>query len=321
MKLHYAFLGAALVLAACGGTSDIDIGGGGGGGDGDGGGGGGLDDDEIIISVEDDVCAGAFVCSGDLSNVTFDNNGTLNDASDDTLTITGLPFDDDPLGAVFTYSGTDTDNGVGIFINNDTSTFNQYLALVRETDGGELIVGVATIEGYQDFGYRGAWVQLNDVTNTIPTLGLVEYTGGYSGFMVLDGSGDQYVTTGNITLEVDFTDSFLKGFVTGRTIETFAGAPVAIPNADITGVPDLVLNDTQISGGTFSGTANSYNGAETYESGTYQGWFGGAGAPVVGGFIEATAPEFDDTGDANITSLDTGVFTAECAGSSTGCAP
>ena len=110
-------------------------------------------------------------------------------------------------------------------------------------------------------------------------------------------------------------------FRSNRTIETFAGAPVAIPNADITGVPDLVLNDTQISGGTFSGTANSYNGAETYESGTYQGWFGGAGAPVVGGFIEATAPEFDDTGDANITSLDTGVFTAECAGSSTGCAP
>jgi len=306
MKLHYAFLGATLLLAACGGASDTDIGGGGGGG-------GGTPENPIDVpDTEDlpipgDTCDGAFVCGGDLDGVSFD--GT-------TLTLTGLPFDDDPLGAIFTDSGDDTANGFDIFINNDPGTFNQYLALVRESAGGEMTLGVVTIDGYQDFGYRGAWFELNDLTTSIPGAELVEYVGEYTGFMVFNGSGNQYVTTGDLTMEVDFTDSYLKGFIDNRTVETAAGTTVAVPNPDLTTLPSLVMNDTIINGGSFSGTVASYIDAETYETGTYQGWFGGDGAVVVGGFIEAQG-EWDD----GVTSLDTGVFTGACATGVPTCAP
>ena len=287
MKLHYAFLSAALVLAACGGASDTDIGGGTTGGDTGGGGGGTPGDVEVPVDVENDVCTGAFVCAGDLTDVTFDDNGTPGVPGDDTLTLTGLPFDDDPLGAVFTYSGDDTANGFPIYVNNTPSIFNQYLAIIRDTTGGEMTLGVVTIEGYQDFGYRGAWFELNDVTTSIPSLELVEYTGEYTGFMVFDGSGNQYVTTGDVSMEVDFTDSVLKGFIENRTIQTLAGTDVPIPNPDITGIPTLVLNDTAITDGTFSGTVNSYEDEIAFETGSYQGWFGGTGATSVGGIIEA----------------------------------
>ena len=316
MKLHYAFLGAALVLAACGGTSDIDIGGGGGGGGDNGGGGDDPTDVEVPVDEASDVCVGAFVCAGDLTDVAFDDNGTPGDPTDDTLTLTGLPFDDDPLGAVYAYSGNDTANGFPIYINTNPTIFNQYLAIIRDTTGGEMTLGVVTIEGYQDFGYRGAWFELNDVTTSIPNLELVEYTGEYTGFMVFDGSGNQYVTTGDVTMEVDFTDSVLKGFIDNRTIQTVAGTDVPIPNPDVTGIPTLVLNDTTITDGTFSGTVNSYADELVYETGSYQGWFGGTGATSVGGLIEAQG-DYDD----GVTSLDTGVFTADCAGSTTGCAP
>jgi len=158
-------------------------------------------------------------------------------------------------------------------------------------------VGAIGIEGYQDFGYGGTFILLSDAAS-VPSTGLVGFQGDVAGILVYNGAGDLDTTTGFVTMEVDFTDNRIKGFVTGRTDTSAIGD---VP-------PTLVLNDTVITNGSFSGTVNSYNGAEDLESGTYGGSFAGDGS-VIGGFYEATWGEFA----TDITSRDTGVFIAnEC---------
>lgn len=322
-----------MLLAACGGTSDIDIGGGGGGG----GGGNPVPENPTIdpgdLPVDGTETCGAFVCSGDVSNITFSAGLLANDPSDDSLILTGLPFDDDPLGAEFTYLTTiPGGNGVDydIYENQETTPipgFNRYLAIYKQTSGGEITVGVAAIEGYQQFGYSGAWYDVDNVTASIPTLGLVGYTGDYAGTLTLDGSGALYLTDGTLRMEVDFTDSYLKGFIEDRDVYSVSAAGVLsdllrdgqTPLSLGDDRPTLVLNDTRITDGSFEGTVNSYkDDGSVLETGTYQGFFGGSDASVVGGLVRAIG-DFDIDGDEEtdpnediFTARDLGVFTADC---------
>ena len=333
MKLHYAFLGATLLLAACGGSGDSDIGSGGGGG------GGGDENptpenptiDPGDLPVEGTDTCGAFVCSGNVTNISFDAGTLVGDPSDDLLILTGLPFDDDPLGAEFTYLETiPGDNGVDfdIYQNLDTTPiegFNRYLAIYKTTSGGEISVGVAAVEGYQPFGYSGAWYDVDDVTASIPTNGLVEYIGDYAGTLTFNGTGAILVTDGTLLMQVDFTDSYLKGFIEDRDVYSVDEVTGALTDLDRFGAglderPTLVLNDTIITDGSFEGTVNSYrDDGSVLESGTYQGFFGGPDASVVGGLVQAVG-SFDFNGDEDenpnediFEARDLGVFSADCA--------
>lgn len=315
MKLHYAFLGATLLLAACGGTSETDIGPGGGGG---GGGENPVPDNPTVnpddLPVDGTETCGTFVCSGDVANITFD--GT-------TLTLTGLPFDDDPNGAVFTLLTTVTGTSAegidyDIYSNQETTPipgFNRYLAVHKTTDGGEITVGVAAIEGYAEFGYSGAWYDVDDLTTTIPTLGLVEYTGDYAGTLTFSGPGLLYLTDGEVAMEVDFTDSRLKGFITDRDVYSVSAGGV---QTDIGDLNTLVLNDSVITDGSFEGTVTSRDAdSQVVETGTYQGFFGGADAAVIGGLVRATG-EYDlsqaeeSPNEDVFNARDLGAFTANC---------
>lgn len=319
MKFQIALTGVFLMLAACGGSGTASFGGGGaGGGGGDAGGGdvgGGLDDPaELPVDPTDNQCSGSFTCSGDVRAVSYDSASGV-------LTLSRLPFDDDPVGATYNLIGQL--NGFDIYENNDPAVFNRYLALHNTSPGGELTVGVASIENYQDYGYTGAWYQLNDLSSTIPSAGLVRYSGDYAGLMTFLGSGDLYTTRGDLELRVDFTDSYLKGSVSNRTYDTDPVGPAGLN--DVNGsLPTLVLNDTIITDGSFSGTVNSYDGAVVLESGTYQGFFGGSDASVVGGIIQAFNPRFAGDPDAvaeedQRTSRDLGTFIGTCVGQTPGC--
>ena len=310
-----------LALTACGGSGNSNLGPGGGGG-GDGGGGdpvvpGGETVDPGDLPVDGSETCGGFLCSGDVTNITFEANGP--GPGDDVLTLTDLPFDDDPNGAVFTYYDTITgDNGIDydVYTNADTDPipgFNTYFAIYKETDGNELRLGVAAIEGYVPFGYTGAWYDVNDLTQSIPTLGLVEYSGDYAGTLTFDGNSGLALTDGAVSMQVDFTDSKLKGFITDRDIVDTTLAP-GITNTEL---PNLVLNDTTITDGSFEGTVNSYDtDGSVIESGTYQGFFGGSDASVVGGLVQAIG-EFDFDGaegsdpEDTYQARDLGVFTAD----------
>lgn len=314
MKLHYAFFAAAMLLAACGGTSETDLGPGGGGGGGE----NPTPDDPTIdpgeLPVDGTETCGTFVCSGNVTNITFD--GT-------TLTLTGLPFDDDPEGAVFTFLTTVTGTSseaisYDIYENRGTTPipgFNRYLAVHKTTDGGGITVGVAAIEGYGEFGYSGAWYDVDDLTTTIPTLGLVEYTGDYAGTLTFEGPGLLYLTDGQLDMQVDFTDSRLKGFITNRDVFSVSDTGTL---ADIGDLNDLVLNDAVITDGSFEGTVTSRDADEVVvETGTYQGFFGGTDAAVIGGLVRATG-DYDlsqveeETNEDVFTARDLGAFTANC---------
>ena len=125
------------------------------------------------------------MCSGDAVNISYDD-------VTDTLTLTGLPFDDDPLGA--DYSAFSSVNGYTVYRNDDPGTFNQYLAIHEET--GAIAVGVVAIEGYNDYGYSGAWHRVDDLTTSIPGGDLVQYLGEYGGTLTFQGTGDLYLTDG-----------------------------------------------------------------------------------------------------------------------------
>ena len=185
MKFQIALTGVFLMLAACGGSGTANFGGGGGGGGGDDAGGGdgsGVSDPgDLPIDVTNDTCAGAFVCSGDLLAVAYDPDA-------ETLTLTNLPFDDEPLAGVYVRRA-DLDTGdFQVYENTTPSIFNRYLAVAGETAGGEITLGHTAIEGYQEFGYSGSWLQINNVENNLPGTGLVAYSGTYAGLMTFIGS-------------------------------------------------------------------------------------------------------------------------------------
>ena len=315
MKIHFVLASAFIALSACGGTGVTNLGGGdsgggdgGGGGVGGGGGGGG--------STGADTCAGAYLCSGEVTAVVYDDGGTPGDDSDDILTITGTPFDENPLAATYVRADPSFDlPGFLTFTNDDPELFNVYIANYGTSSGGEVAAGVIGVEGYQDYGYGGTYLLISG-TPSIPTEGLVAFTGQSAGVIAFNGSGQLFQTWGDVTMEVDFTDNRLKGFITNRNwVNPFTG--------DGGTLTSLVLNDTDISGGSFSGTVNSYDGADVVESGTYTGAFGGTGNAMAGA-IESFAANDDVAGaggftdpdtafpsDDGITVRDTSVFIAE----------
>ena len=284
MKLHILLASAFLALAGCAG-SPVGLGGddeGDGGGVGGGGGGGG--------GVPGDTCIGVFICDGEVLAVTYD-------AGTDTLSITGTPFDETPLAATYVRAPADV-NGIPTYMN-DENPFNTYTAYYTESAGGEIAVGATGIDGYQDYGYGGTFVLLSDPAS-LPSTGLAEFTGAVAGLVAYLGSGSLDTSTGDILMQVDFTDNRIKGFVTSRT---FSGGLGTTPTS-------LVLNDTTIVGGSFEGTVNSYTGPDEIETGTYSGYFAGGSGDYIGGTYEAINPDYA----TDVTSRDTGVFIATSCG-------
>ena len=300
MKNWLLILLATTALTACGGTGSPDsatggLGGGGGtGGETPGGGGGGGttgDGDGTIDGSPDSCTSSALTCRGDVLAVSMNDDETV-------LSITGLPFDESPVTATYTRAaGLDVSTGSGLdfkaYVNNDSDRINDYIALYQTSPDGSVTVGVVGIEGY-NLGYKGEFYRLNSEAD-LPSTGLVVYTGTYAGLMDFNGDGSLYRTSGDMEIDADYTDNVIKGFVSNRVIIELAEA-----------LPTLILNDTPLVDGTFSGVAVSYDGGEVLESGSYLGLIGGTNAETVGGVIEVTNPKYDEAN--KITSRDTGVF-------------
>ncbi len=287
MKLHILLASAFLALAACGGTGVTNLGGGdddgeGGGGLGGGGGDGGGE-------TAGDTCAGAYVCSDDVLAVSYDGDT-------DTLIITGTPFDETPLAATYVRAAVDI-NGIPTYVN-DENPFNDYIAYHVQSPGGEISVGATNIDSYQTFGYSGTFIQVADGAS-LPSTGLIEFTGPVAGLVAYTGSGALDVSTGTAFMQVDFTDNRIRGGIFSRThtgTETWQSV--------------LNLNDTTIESGSFAGTVSSYDGPDEVETGTYNGSFAGGAGEYVGVTYDAINGDYAE----GITSRDRGVFVATSCG-------
>lgn len=316
MKHYLALMGLALLLSACGGSGpggagDPELGGGSAGDeetDGDGGTIGGGDDDEVV--EDDDSCSGSFICTEDVLAVSYNED-------DDVLTIVGTPFDEEPREATYVRSTALDVPGFRGYTNDDDQLFNIYLAVYDQSDNGEIEVGATGIANYQDYGYNGTFIRVND-TASVPDNDLVQYRGRSAGHIAFIGSGRILQTFGEAIIRVDTTDGYAKGFIVNRRWRD------SLPTRRNTGrLPNLVLNDTFYEGGTrFSGTTASYRGSEQLESGEYTGFFAGTG-DVVGGRTTAeadvsemrTAPGFTDPDGAypvgDLVQRDQSVFIAD----------
>ncbi|MXQ08790.1 hypothetical protein GQ651_13110 [Alphaproteobacteria bacterium GH1-50] len=312
MKFHILLATTSmLALAACGGSGDSDLGGGGGGGGGDGGGGGGggTGTDATVLPGSD-TCEGAFVCNETLLAVSYNDGGTPGDLTDDIVQIQGTPFDETPDGATYVYAGTTSSGYVDLaghaaFVNDefgvDATPFNNYLALFATASDSSISVGQSRVmDGYRDRGYGGVFYVLNEAGN-LPENQLATYSGQYAGILITLGpsGGANQQTSGDVDLWVDFTDSYVKGWVTNRT--TVGGEALN----------GLIFDDsTPITAGAFQGNAIGFDADDGEEwSGTYWGVFaGGEGAPTIGGGFEVSG---SDDGFPDVDLIEVGTFIAE----------
>jgi hypothetical protein len=312
MKLHILLASIFLALAACGGSGDGGLGP---GSPGDGGGGGGNpvepgDSDDTPIAESADTCTTVgFTCRGDISRVVYDSGSN-------TLEITSMPFDRAELNAIY----IDTGDNIGDFdvytnaygappANGFIDTYEAVF-----TTNGDISVGVVGVEGYQTFGYKGMFYSLDNPA-TLPNNALVQYTGSYAGLMDFFGNGELHRTSGDLTIDADFTDDVIRGWITNREVLTDGSLAndlrlVAFDGtAYVQELPDILLVNTELVDGTFDGRAVSYIDEDVYEEGSYIGLIAGTDGASIGGLVEVTANDaFPNVVGYDPESRDTGAF-------------
>ncbi|AXI53983.1 thymidylate synthase [Sulfitobacter sp. JL08] len=195
-----------------------------------------------------------------------------------------------------------------------------FTALVAEsTDPGTSVKAGAVSDGGQfNRFFSGAFYQRTGAYDppggVASPSGLVTYAGNYAGVTNLEAPGGPNLlpppvgavlsdlpaqsarTTGQIFLNVDFTDDSVNGNVSGRTLVDTA-----------TALPTIVLVEGNIAAdGTFLGNVE-YDGDPSRSIGAFGGVFGGTDAAAVGGVISLDQ-FFDDAGIANGTERERGVF-------------
>jgi hypothetical protein len=210
------------------------------------------------------------------------------DPVNQTLSITGVPLDGEPLTAVYTRDATlDRDGYLG-FVTQESSLDRFTIAYVKDVNGTN--AGVAVTGG--QFGYYfGGALYGSDGDFTPPavtsTTGLASYAGTYVGVTNLQsGTTGLFPTTalpagftptrpatvsGQVLINADFADNRVNGGITNRVI-----------NDNGLAISDVELAPTDINAdGSFSGDTTQ----NLQSRGSYAGIFGGSGATEVAGAL------------------------------------
>lgn len=155
-----------------------------------------------------------------MNSVTFDDNGTTGDNSDDTLIVNNLPFDG-PDGQYNRVAGTTTTNANGIergafeSLQTPTTGVVKHYAVFMRSDHVEATAAAGRDWG--DFGYAGANIN-RDSFNIPGGVGEYEYTGIYSGVRTFDEGGGLEIVNGDVTLNLDVLDFDPDGNIQGAIV-------------------------------------------------------------------------------------------------------
>ncbi|WP_241482206.1 thymidylate synthase [Leisingera sp. ANG-Vp] len=216
-------------------------------------------------------------------------------ATDQTLTVTGVGLDETPFTATYVRKPALDRNGYEAYTVQDNALTEHSTAYVREIEGGQATV---VMTGGQFGFFQGGTTYGRTGTFSAPDTeqgpgGIVSYAGTYIGLLNINGDGGDLITptpgtapellpgqaaevTGDVFINADFSDNRVKGTVYNRQI---TDQPATI-------VEDLDLEPTDIaSGGTFDG-AVSTGGIGV---GEYGGVFSGTDAAAVAGSVHATS--------------------------------
>ena len=257
-----------------------------------------VDTSQSVVNGTDICSQAAGACQGDLVLVQFDVNNP------DQLIIRGLPFDSEQLDAVYLDSEVNLLTGVigdfspvDTFNNTGTRVSSEYVAVyVRNENVG---AGAVKAAEYGDFGYGGAFFQVNTPVVEVPTSeNLAAYTGEYAGLRAFNGQRGLTVVEGTLFLQLDNNPILggtnpLEPRVNGTIVRTAVGTVGGSPDDDLSqpNLNTIILGDAPLVAGTFNGTASvqfdqDNDGApDLVQSGTYSGTFGGASANSVAGVV------------------------------------
>lgn len=278
------FAGICLIaLTACGSGVDQDDDTGGTGG---GGGGGTVDPSAIPEALR-----------GDLNSVTYN-------AAAGTLVLDMHALDSPQLNAVYNRTAVLDIGHYQAYTLQDDPLDRHFTALVAQSGDPDQSVraGVVSDGGQFNRVFDGGFYERTGNYTPPPAsalTGLVSYAGVYAGVTNVNAPGGQLLpvpgpagtdlpaqsarTSGDIFLNVDFTNNVVNGDITNRVLVDYG-----------TALPTIVLiaADIDSTTGVFAG-ATEY-GDQTV-TGSYGGIFGGANASAVGGVVHLD--EFDGTGD------------------------
>ncbi|MBU2992810.1 hypothetical protein Q4555_03605 [Octadecabacter sp. 1_MG-2023] len=231
-----------------------------------------------------------------MNSVDYDDNGTPNDPTDDTVVINNLPFDG-PDGVYDDIAGADTTNADGqttnIFQNTENTISGeiQYYAVMVRSDFLE--ASSAASEDWTNFGFAGANVNRESYVIPDDFQGSYVYAGVYAATRTYDERGGLELIRGDATLRLDVPDidpldglqGTIAGNITNRTRD-------GIGDQMVGDLPDISLRtvtfntDTGVWEDGDAGTYDYVNGDRIErDSGTYDGLIAGTNGEELGGYL------------------------------------
>lgn len=219
------------------------------------------------------------IASGDVGTATYD-------AEAGTLTVQIALDGDDVLQE---YTGAGNLNGYARFTIQDDPLDREFTAFAAESDDGAL-QAVVVMDGGQFNRYFGGGL-VQQVAYTAAPAGLASFAGDYVGLSNIgsllttsNGADPSLVPeaatqiTGDVFLNVDFTDGYVNGSIYDRVFDPEGDTPVNLQT--------IILTATDF------GQDGQFSGAVEFEDlssvGTYEGALGGSEASSIAGVISLT---------------------------------
>jgi hypothetical protein len=242
----------------------------------------------------------------------------------DTFTVDNLAFDG---GNVYERSDTFPTVGpaavyAGSLLYEDEQTQEQidqfsYRALYGVSTTGRTSFAIVRTGSYVPFGF-GGFIYSRDGGVVLPTSGQARYDGTYAGLRDFNGRGGMQITSGDMTMAIDFNDfnpdeggtgngAGIKGRVTNRKVFDLNGNDITAsvlaeinadknPDFDLTALPTLlfkvgpgVLDNNGEAEGQLDSTIISSGKAEGFEDGKYYVVIAGNRADEAAGVIVVTS--------------------------------
>lgn len=228
----------AAILAGCSGTDD--------------------DDDTTTTTPATGLSS---LAAGSVIQTDFQATRVEYDAANDEMIIESIPFDDDVFEGRYIRDASLDQGAYRAYVS--VNGFDRYVAYFDESASGAVSGAIVNGGRYLDHGYRGAMYERSQGVTLPTTTQRAFYNGNYIGFRSRADSGTIETVTGTAALEVDFSDTTVRGGIGNRTIVDTTNAADghgALTSSSITfGDAQLDTTNGTYEGG-LSGVEGSYEG-------------------------------------------------------------
>lgn len=259
------------------------------------------------------VTSNAGSIAEDVTAIQYNDNGTPNDTSDDTMRFIGGDFDGD--NDYVRDPGFDR-GGMLAFVNEFQEQEQLYYATYGQTTSeGISVYVVGTPDNFTEGDFLAGFVRT--ISTNIPADGNANYEGTYSGVTTNQEGGGAALVEGTVKLFVEFGENGrTKGRIENRNVVGISSS-IGITETELE--RDIILNEGTLNPNNISvdGTTTTFDGSGTpVGTGTYVAAVGGPNGSEVGGYLE-TLRQVGDIGTREF-----GVFVADCVpGSGLTCNP